>query len=388
MTTAPLKVLKKMLTIKNQWAFRSRMTTAPLKVKISLIRRGYSPTGGAENYLKRLGRSLSELNHEITLYTTPDWPKTEWPYGELVALNTTTPRAFARAVQKQCSGTLFSLERIYECDCYRAGDGVHKLWLQHRTHHEPPWKSWFRRINPKHTQILALEKSLIGNQGAKHIIANSNLVKKEILAAYRYPEQKISVIYNGIPDLPAPSQTRAETRRKLNLANHHIALLFVGSGWKRKGLNYAIEAVAPFKDVILLVAGSDKNQHPPHSNRIRFLGPVKEIQELYQAADLFVLPTLYDPFSNACLEALTAGLPVITTATNGFSEIITPGIHGEIIDTPQNIDALSTAIGKWCDKERFTHARNACVTRGKSFPMETNVQKTIEVLSNLSANTH
>src|SRR5207245_1040817 len=55
---------------------------------------------------------------------------------------------------------------------------------------------------------------------------------------------------------------------------------------------------------------------------VQFLGEVADISRVYAAADIFILPTIYDPFSNACLEALACGLPVITTGSNGFSEII------------------------------------------------------------------
>ena len=61
------------------------------------------------------------------------------------------------------------------------------------------------------------------------------------------------------------------------------------------------------------------------SEKMRLLGPVADMQSLFAAADMFILPTVYDPFSNACLEALSYGLPVITTLTNGFSEIVESG---------------------------------------------------------------
>jgi len=56
------------------------------------------------------------------------------------------------------------------------------------------------------------------------------------------------------------------------------------------------------------------------------------------------LPSIYDPFSNACLEALASGLPVITTRDNGFSEIIENGVHGSIVDRSSDSAALRDAI--------------------------------------------
>ncbi len=80
--------------------------------------------------------------------------------------------------------------------------------------------------------------------------------------------------------------------------------------------------------------------------RAKFLGLVKDLPALYTAADVFILPTIYDPFSNACLEAVAAGLPVVTTSANGFSEILTPGVHGDIVQ-PGDITGLAAALEFW-----------------------------------------
>jgi UDP-glucose:(heptosyl)LPS alpha-1,3-glucosyltransferase len=109
-----------------------------------------------------------------------------------------------------------------------------------------------------------------------------------------------------------------------------FCILFLGTGWERKGLSTAIKAMEMMDDALLLVAGrgpADLYSSP----KARFLGPVSDLDALFASADLMTLPTWYDPFSNACLEALAAGLPVITTNANGVSEILTPGIHGEVV---------------------------------------------------------
>src|SRR4029453_3560399 len=77
---------------------------------------------------------------------------------------------------------------------------------------------------------------------------------------------------------------------------------------------------------------------------VKFLGEVADLVPIYTAADIFILPTIYDPFSNACLEALACGLPVITTRSNGFSEIIEGGVHGSIVSDAGNLIDLRDAI--------------------------------------------
>jgi UDP-glucose:(heptosyl)LPS alpha-1,3-glucosyltransferase len=99
------------------------------------------------------------------------------------------------------------------------------------------------------------------------------------------------------------------------------------------------------------------------------------------AADAFMLPTLYEPFSNACLEALAAGLPVITTRYNGFAEIIEPGVDGEVIDNPRDVTAFVRAIEAWRDPARRTTARPRLAELGARYNIEANVRQTLGIIT-------
>jgi UDP-glucose:(heptosyl)LPS alpha-1,3-glucosyltransferase len=230
-------------------------------MKIGLVRRGFSRTGGAESYLKRFGRALVDGGHRANLYSTQDWPQAEWLYGSLVRLKSSSPLRFAQTVQecRQPDEILFSLDRVLQCDCYRAGDGLHKLWLDRRVQHEPSWRARLRFLNHKHHELLELERALFQRGGARHVIANSQLVKREIITEFAYPEDQITVIYNGLPDVHFKKKpgTRLDMRHDWGLRENDIALLFAGSGWERKGLKYALRAMSRIanKNVRLLVAG-------------------------------------------------------------------------------------------------------------------------------------
>jgi UDP-glucose:(heptosyl)LPS alpha-1,3-glucosyltransferase len=357
-------------------------------MKIGLVRRGFSPTGGAETYLKRLGRALKDSGHQPSLYTTRAWPQSEWPYGPVIRADASSPLQFAKAVQdcRRPDEILFSLERILQCDCYRAGDGVHKLWLAIRVAHEPAWRAFFRFANHKHRELLQLERALFEQKGARQVIANSNMVRQEIINEFAYPAEKISVVYNGLPNnhFKRKPQSRMEMRRQWGLRENDIAFLFAGSGWDRKGLKYGIQAIERISNpnVCLLVAGTGQKRSYS-SEKVKFLGPVGDMQSLFAAADMFILPTVYDPFSNACLEALSYGLPVITTLTNGFSEIVESGRHGEIIGRAEDVEALQQAMEKWIDPIRRESARNQCAELAQGYTMERNLSETLQVLENL-----
>ena len=384
---------------------------------IGFVRRGFSSSGGAETYLKRLAAGVKEKGHQVRLFTSGDWPPDEWSFGPITRLGGGSATAFAnemkrlepRAGRKAASagGTSFrssrdsarrvppnpsdcdvlmSLERILGCDVYRAGDGVHRAWLERRAQIGGPWQRLSRLLNRKHSATLALEKSLFADRGAGRVIANSRMVKEEIARFYGYPLEKIDVVYNGVPldAFRGSEEDRAKNRQALGLGPEEVAVLFAGSGWERKGLRFAVEAVEKCgKQMRLLVAGRG-DERKFSSARVRFLGVVSDMPALYGAADIFLLPTIYDPFSNACLEALAAGLPVITTRANGFCEIMESGLHGTILDDPRETAAIGAALLHWSHPARREQARPGIRELANRFDISANVARTLQILTSSS----
>src|ERR1043166_8973760 len=106
------------------------------KLRIAFVRRGYSRSGGAEAYLKRLADGIVKAGHEVQLVTTHEWPEDQWPFGSIKRLRAKTVIGFADELeqiraQPQCD-LLFSLDRVWNCNTFRAGDGVHRAWLERR----------------------------------------------------------------------------------------------------------------------------------------------------------------------------------------------------------------------------------------------------------------
>ena len=353
-------------------------------MKLGLVRRGYSRTGGAEMYLRRFAASAVAAGHEVILFAE-QWPRDAWPWAH-VQVHSRSPRQFALALhalrpRARCD-FLFSLERVLACDAYRAGDGVHAAWLERRAEFEPFWKPWLRRFNAKHQQTLAIERQLFSAPGAGFVIANSRMVMDDIARRFSYPADRLAVVYNGVPDFAPPPDARFGTRRELGLRPEDYVLLFAGSGWERKGLRFAIAALNRLpSSARLLVAGRGATGGLPASRRVRFLGPVPDLARYYAAADAFVLPTLYEPFSNACLEARVAGLPVITTRHNGFAEILVAGVEGEILDDPRDLGALAAAMEKWRDPVPRELIRAELQAGAKRFTVEENVSQTLALIT-------
>jgi UDP-glucose:(heptosyl)LPS alpha-1,3-glucosyltransferase len=191
-------------------------------------------------------------------------------------------------------------------------------------------------LNPWHRIAPRLERKCL--QSARVIIANSDLIKTLLSRTYPDFAAKIVTIYNGFDPavFHAAQRTRAALRQELGLPAAGTMLLLSGSGFVRKGLHHAIALLARLRrepgyhDAHLVVIG--KGDAKPFRasmsalnvvDCIRFLGAVANPQTYYQAADFMVLPTRHDPFSNACLEALACGCPVLTSAENGAAEVVT-----------------------------------------------------------------
>src|SRR5207302_8084764 len=124
-------------------------------------------------------------------------------FGSIMHLRATSARGFADELetlrpQIHCDA-LMSLERVWRCDVYRAGDGVHQAWLNRRRKFEMPLQRFVRGMSRKHQEIVGLEESLFAKGGAGRVIANSEMVKNEIIDLYRYPADKIDIVRTGVP---------------------------------------------------------------------------------------------------------------------------------------------------------------------------------------------
>ena len=362
-------------------------------ISIGFLRRGYSATGGAEAYLLRLAEALQAQGHRVVLLGTGDWPQGKWPGEEVVALPKKSLRKFAAAAlhckKEKKIDLLFSMERVPEVDIFRAGDGVHAAWLEYQKKSLPRWRRLFSFSKYRHREVLAYERELFDPLSATRVIANSAMVAREIVEYFHFPKSQITIIPNGVPvtNLPSASE-RDAIRKKLGIGERECVALFVGSGWKRKGLRVAIKAVELVnksllgKPMKLLVAGKG-NPKKYSSTDALFLGPVHDVASLYAAADLFILPTIYDPFSNASLEALAAGLPVITSAMNGCLEIMIKDQHGSVIKDPSDVEGFARALKIWharLEDEISAEIHHACARRAAEFSVERNCEATLQLI--------
>ncbi|MEM6821910.1 MAG: glycosyltransferase family 4 protein [Verrucomicrobiota bacterium] len=344
---------------------------------IFFVRREWTPTGGAEGYLSNLSRRLIELGW-ICHLVCESWDKTQSAFTSVEVIGKswprfTQPKRFAAEANRRLehlvgdSGIVFSMERGIRADVYRAGDGVHRAWLKRRTITGRNKSLLKRLLNPKHSTLLGLEAQTFSPEYSRCVIANSELVRQDILEYTTYPENRIGVVTNGVNTVEFMSGNRTMGRRAMGWKADEFVCVLVGVGAERKGYKQAQEVISKLSF--------------PAKLAIVDRQPTCSMADLYAGADVFILPTLYDPFANVTLEAMAAKLPIITTRTNGAAQFIEHGMNGFLVDTAVDISGMVAAIEQLRDnsyREQIgQNAFNTAVTR----TWETHIQETLQFLS-------
>jgi UDP-glucose:(heptosyl)LPS alpha-1,3-glucosyltransferase len=342
--------------------------------RIAFLRRTFSPTGGAERYLLRLASGLAARGHQITLYCE-SWSPRENPFQEVRHIESKDPVTFARKAMalpmRDRHDFVFSLERVPGCDLYRAGDGLHADWLAYRQAFHPVKGRVRTLLRAKNRELCRLEAKVFTHGGVRRVICNSHFVANQIIARFAFPPEQIDIIYNGVPYQQFSMGDRALGRRALGLSPDDYVILLVGAGAERKGHAIARNAMKRIKkkDAKLVIIDSPPTVAMPH---------------VYAAADVFLLPTLYDPFANVTLEALAAGLPVITSAQNGASEIMANEKNGFVLPRADDDKLIVHLLNELAEPKARALFREPAQALAQQYDLARNLNATLEVFDKLA----
>jgi UDP-glucose:(heptosyl)LPS alpha-1,3-glucosyltransferase len=349
-------------------------------MRIALVCKNYIPTkGGLEQYTISLSRELQQRGHEVHVFANR-WqpgPGIIFHYVPMVRFSSPGKNlSFAYFSRENLSRASFdviqSMERIVYQDIFRASDGINPIQIRER--YASPILRKLKAMGPRRLALTFLENRIFQGGGSKYVMANSQLVRNQIIQYYKVHPEKIVVIYNSVNRKrfhPKVKHIHGNTMRNAyNIRKDELLLLFVGNDFRRKGLKILLEAVALLKrsGLKLMVVGSDDAS--PYvrwasanglASQVLFLGPQSDIEKFYAACDLFVLPTGYDAFANACLEAMACGVPVVTTSANGASEIIKNGKHGYVLTTRSSEELAHCINALISSKERGAMGKNAAL---------------------------
>jgi UDP-glucose:(heptosyl)LPS alpha-1,3-glucosyltransferase len=332
--------------------------------RVAIIRQKYNPSGGAERFVSRAIEALQGQRKAELWLLARDW--IEAPGIHFVRLapfylgRTWRDWSFARAVCRHLASASFDLvqshERLTCCDIYRAGDGVHREWLQQRARRFGPLRKLAQALSIHHRYVLRAEERMFRNPRLECVICISEMGREEVRHHYQVPDGKLEVIYPGVdvdkfsPELAA--HHRHPIRASLGIADDAFVLVYAGSGFERKGVDPALRAVAASGlPCHLVILGRDKREGRYRDlaarlgldGRAHFVGAKGDVRPYYAAADAFIMPSIYEPFGNANMEAMAMGLPVITSSKSGAAELVSSAAAGHVCDA-LDVEAQARAI--------------------------------------------
>lgn len=370
--------------------------------------------GGVESYVYNLSKQLLDQNHEIHIFAhrfSNDQELSRYALSKnkklifhyVPAITFWSPLkhwTFAVNAPKVIKKTGLKFDLVHgftqtlSQDIYRVGGGCHWDYMMHTY---PLMQSLFGRIimclNPRHVSLLLLERFIFKRKRYKQIICVSEQCKKEIVRHYKLPTNDIEVIYNGVDvSFHSPENKlkyRDSVRTKYEIAPDEVLLLFLGSGFKRKGLKHVIDAL-PFierheKTKLLIVGKGNIHKYlnfakeKGFDKQLIFVGVSKQARELLAAGDIFVFPSEYDPFGSACLEAMATGIPVIVSKASGVSEFITEGKDGFIINHPINPREIARYINVLMDKNKRDLMGSAARKKSELYSLQVNTEKMLHL---------
>jgi len=188
--------------------------------------------------------------------------------------------------------------------------------------------------------VLAYERRTYAPATERHVIALSSRIKREVKEHYGTPPERITIIPNGVNLEEFNPSTRAvfrdAVRQELGLTGKDFVLLFLGEDFERKGLHLVIEALSYLPDPavkLIVVGGTAATQGGYQTlatrlsvgDRIRWIEHTRDVVRYCATADLLVLPSVYEPFGLAPLEAMACGTPALISPQCGVMDAIECG---------------------------------------------------------------
>lgn len=311
----------------------------------------YFPYGGLQRDFMRIAKSCEARGHEIHVYTMK-WEGEPEPGFHIHLIkahglqNHRRSLAFARACEKAFEKEQFDLiigfNKMPHLDLYYAADVCYQARAQEK-------HSFLYRLLPRYRTLVALENAVFAKGNHTQIMLISPLQQKEFTKHYQTEANRFHLLPPGIArDRIAPPNApdiRAKLRADFHIPDDHFLLLMVGSGFKTKGLDRALTGIAALSDELkkrchFFIIGQDnaapfqKLAQELKLSNIHFLGGRPDVPDFLLAADLLLHPAYHENTGTVLLEALAAGLPVLTVDVCGYAHYIEESHAGAVLKSP------------------------------------------------------
>jgi UDP-glucose:(heptosyl)LPS alpha-1,3-glucosyltransferase len=370
--------------------------------------------GGCETYIADLARRLAAERHEVHLFACR-WEPAALP-ADVHYHRLTVPRgprflrpylfgaACRRALRDFPGLVSIGFDKTWGLDVLYPLGGLHAASAAHNLRkHRQPWLRTLARLVKEadlaHHAFSRLERHQYLGPDRPVLVANSRMVQRHFGTYYGIPPESVRVVHSAVDpgrfvedDRPARRQA---FRRQWGLGADETVAAFVAMNYRLKGLEPLLHAVRfvpaerPFR---LLVAGGPRTGRWERlarrlgvADRVRFIGYCADTRNCYFAADFLVHPTFYDPCSLVVLEALACGLPVITTRSNGASELFREPTEGYVVDDPHDHARLAWAVGQLLEPQRRAAAGQAARRRAARWTFDDHYRQMLAVFAEAGA---
>lgn len=351
-------------------------------MKIALVLAHYTSTGGGtERWTHHHAHMLINAGHEVHLVAEyfDGAPHEATCHHVDPSASTMRPHrlkfadAAERLLRKLDVDVIHDMGDGWYCDLFMPHHGVRRAVYNQRTKILTPPHRWMRpaafHLLPRYVLFKAMENRQYAPDNRTTYLAVSDMVGRHMQHYHHVPAERIRVIHNGVDaelfDPIGSYPHRQELRRVLRYelgVDGRVVFLLVAHDFRLKGLTPLIHAIGSMVErdlpVALIVVGREQtSRYELLAERcrcrqsVRFVGAQPDAIRYYHAADAYVQPTYYDSCSLTVLEALACGLPAITTRFNGAAELMQSGLHGHVIDNPDDIDELAQALTKYLDPQ-------------------------------------
>lgn len=312
----------------------------------------YFPFGGLQRDFMRIALACQARGHAIRVYTL-EW-RGDRPEGfEIIVVPVkalTNARRYekfshwiARDMAAQPVDRVIGFNKMPGLDVYFAADPCYEEKAQ--TLRNPLY-----RLSGRYRHFAAYERAVFAPAGRTEILMISSVQQPFFEKHYATPASRFHLLPPGIsPDRRAPAnaaEIRAEFRREFVLAEDDFLLLQVGSGFKTKGLDRSLRALANLPEALrprvrLIAIGDDEPSFFLRqakalglADQVSILRGRSDIPRFLLGADLLIHPAYNENTGTVLLEALVAGLPVLASAVCGYAHYIEEAEGGRVIPEP------------------------------------------------------
>jgi UDP-glucose:(heptosyl)LPS alpha-1,3-glucosyltransferase len=349
-------------------AIRDGKEASPQRLRIAVLNRQFSPTGGgAERYSIALVEHLAARHdiHVFAQHIAHAWPGVTY---HKVSQVLTRPRWLNQLWYATATWWAtrrgFDVVHSHENTWHGNVQTIHVLPVKYNLLHGlTAWRRAMRWVkiatSPRLLVYLALERSRFSLRKPRAIMVTSNSLVPQMEAAYPASASAIQVVTPGVDrvwGLPTSLQ-KANARQHFGLPADGFCILFVGNDYRKKGLQSLLQALLKLPvNAYLAVVGNPTQiphfkaqaQNLGMADRVYFLGALRDVSPAYLAADCLAHPTLEDTFAMVVLEAMAHGLPVVVSAERycGIAALLTNDLNALVLSDPRDARELATALSR------------------------------------------